>query len=144
MLTKFVFAAALMVASITAAQAENHEIKMLNQGADGAMVYEPAFLAIEPGDTVTFVPTDKGHNAQTIEGMLPDGAEAFRSKINEELTVTFDTEGLYGVKCLPHYALGMVALIQVGSATNLEEAMAVNHRGRAKQRFAPLFEQVEQ
>src|SRR5690606_12111270 len=36
----------------------DHTVKMLNQGADGMMVFEPAFLKVAPGDTVTFVPTD--------------------------------------------------------------------------------------
>ncbi len=55
---------------------------MLDQGPDGQMmVFEPSFLKIEPGDTVTFVPTDKSHNSETILGMIPEGAEAWRGKI---------------------------------------------------------------
>ncbi len=43
-----------------AAQAADHEVKMLNRGSDGGMmVFEPAFLKVEPGDTVTFVAGDK-------------------------------------------------------------------------------------
>ena len=38
------------------------------------MVFEPSFVKIAPGDTVRFVSTDKGHNAETIKGMLPEGA----------------------------------------------------------------------
>lgn len=62
-----------------------------------------------------------------------------------EISVTYTTEGVYGVKCLPHYGLGMVALIKVGDgeAPNLGEAAAVRHPGRANQRFHQLFEQVE-
>ena len=44
---------------------------MLNKGAEGAMVFEPALVKVAPGDTVKFVATDKGHNAETIKGMLP-------------------------------------------------------------------------
>ena len=44
------------------------------------MVFEPALVKVAPGDTVKFVATDKGHNAETIKGMLPDGARDVRRK----------------------------------------------------------------
>lgn len=125
------------------AYAETIEIKMMNKGEAGTMVFEPAFVTAAPGDTITFVPTDKGHNAETIKGMFPEGAEKFKSKLGKEFSVTLTEEGLYGVKCTPHYALGMVALIQVGAATNLDDAAAVKQKGKAKKRFLPLFEQVQ-
>ena len=124
--------------------AEDFEVQMLNRGAEGeAMVFEPAFLNVAPGDTVTFVPTDRSHNVETILGMIPEGAEAVKGKINEEVTVTFEEPGVYGYKCLPHYALGMVALIQVGDEPpNLDESLEVRHPGKAGQRMAILFENV--
>lgn len=134
-------AASVMLA--TGAFAETFEIKMLNKGEEGSMVFEPAFVAAAVGDTITFLPTDKSHNAQSIKGMIPDGAEAFKSKVSKEFSITLDVEGLYGVKCTPHYGMGMVALIQVGEATNLEEVAAVKQKGKAKKRFVPLFEQVQ-
>ena len=123
----------------TSAHAADHEVKMLNRSADGEMmVYEPAFLKIEPGDTVTFLPTDKTHNAESILGMMPDGADAWKGKINEKITITFDVPGVYGIKCLPHYALGMVGLIQVGNdLPNLEQAQTIKHPGRAATRPRP-------
>lgn len=130
------------VALAGAANAAEHEILMLNKGERGAMVYEPAFVQAAPGDTVRFVPTDKGHNAETIKGMIPDGAEPFKSKFNQEITVTLDREGVYGVKCAPHYAMGMVALIQVGKPVNVEAAKAVRQSGKAKTVFAELFGQT--
>ena len=121
-----------------------HEVQMLNRSADGQMmVFEPAFLKIEPGDTVTFVPTDKGHNSESILGMLPEGAEAWKGKINQEISVTLTVEGLYGYKCLPHYPLGMVGLIQVGDELpNLDDAQEVKHPGQAAARMTLLFENV--
>ena len=129
----------------TPALAADHEVKMLNKGPDGqAMVFEPAFLRVEPGDTVTFVATDRGHNAETILGMLPEGAEAWKGRINEELSVTFEVPGLYGYKCTPHYPLGMVGLIQVGDETpNLQDAQTVKQPGKAAQRMTEAFEQVQ-
>jgi pseudoazurin len=85
------------------------------------------------------VPTDKGHDAASIDGMIPDGAEPFKGKMNEQITVTVDKEGVYGVKCVPHYGMGMVALIVVGKPANLEQAEAVKQPGKAKKVFKDLF-----
>ncbi len=125
-----------------AAGAAELEVRMLNKGAKGTMVFEPDLIVAAPGDTIRFVPTDKGHNVETIKGMLPEGAEPFKSKFNEEFSVTFDTAGVYGVKCSPHYAMGMVALIRVGEAANVDEAKAVKQTGKAKTVFEGLFGQV--
>ena len=122
--------------------AETYEVKMLNKGEAGAMVFEPAFLNVAVGDTVVFLPTDKGHNAESIKGMLPDGVDKFKSKMNKEFSITLEVEGVYGIKCTPHYTMGMVALIQVGDPVNLEDATGVKQKGKAKKRFPGLFEQV--
>ena len=124
------------------ALAANFEVKMLNKGEAGAMVFEPALTKIAPGDTVTFIPTDKSHNAESIKEMVPTGGELFKGKINKEVVETFTVPGVYGVKCTPHYAMGMVALIQVGAPVNLDAAVAVVQKGKAKSRFEPLFAQV--
>ncbi|HET7612761.1 MAG TPA: plastocyanin/azurin family copper-binding protein, partial [Gemmatimonadaceae bacterium] len=71
-----------------AANAVEIEVKMLNKGEKGMMVFEPDFIKAAPGDTIRFVPVDKGHNAETIKGMIPEGAEPFKGKISQELTVT--------------------------------------------------------
>ena len=125
-----------------AAGAAEIEVMMLNKGEKGAMVFQPDFISAAPGDTIRFVPTDKGHNVETIKGMVPDGAEAFKSKFNEVFTVTLGKEGVYGVKCAPHYGMGMVALIEVGQPVNLDEAKAVKQTGKAKALFAGLFGQA--
>ena len=95
------------------------EVKMLNKDSAGEkMVFEPALIRANVGDTITFLPTDKGHMAASIKGLIPKGAKKFKSKINKKFTYTVDVEGLYGIRCTPHYANGMVALIQVGEAAN--------------------------
>lgn len=124
------------------ASGTDHQVMMLNKGKKGAMVYEPDFIVAAPGDTVTFVPTDKSHNAESIKGMIPDDATAFKGKLNEQITVTVEKEGVYGVKCLPHYGMGMVALIVVGKPLNLEQARAVKQTGKAKKVFEELLAQV--
>src|SRR5882757_2995438 len=134
-------AAAAMLTMTGLATAAEVEVKMLNRGGDGAaMVFEPALVKVAPGDTVKFVATDKGHNAETIKGMLPADAAPFVGKSGEDVAVTFDKPGVYGVKCLPHYGMGMVAMVVVGTPTNLDEAKAVPQVGKAKQVMAGLFD----
>ena len=144
-MTKIVMlAAAAGLVLAGSARAAEVEVKLLNKGSDGAvMVFEPALVKVAPGDTVKFVSTDKGHNAESIKGMLPDGAAAFTGKTNEDIAVKFDQEGVYGIKCLPHYGMGMVALVVVGKPGNVDQAKAVPQVGKAKQTFAKLFETLE-
>jgi pseudoazurin len=136
-------AAAVLALATAQASAAEVEVKMLNKGAAGMMVFEPAFIRIAPGDTVRFLPTDKGHDAVSIDGMMPDGATPFAGKMNQEIAVVFDKPGIYGVKCRPHYGLGMVALVAVGDPTNLDAARAVKQTGKAKQTFARLFGELD-
>jgi pseudoazurin len=124
------------------AEAAEIEVKMLNKGTEGMMVFEPALVKIEPGDSIKFVATDKGHNAEAIKAMMPEGTGLFVGKINEELVVTFDRPGVYGYKCAPHYGMGMVGMIVVGAPDNAEQAKAVVHPGKAKQTFAKLFDNL--
>jgi pseudoazurin len=133
-------AVAFGIAFAGVASAAEFEVKMLNKGVKGAMVFEPDFLRMAPGDTVHFVAVDKGHDAVTITGMIPDGAEPFEGKLSEDVTVTLTVPGVYGVKCKPHYAMGMVALIVVGDPVNLDAAKAVKQTGKAKKVFEELFE----
>lgn len=137
-------AAFALLMSASMGLAAEIEVKMLNKGAEGLMVFEPSLVRIEPGDTVKFVATDKSHNAETIKNMLPEGASPFAGKMNADVTVTFDKAGVYGVKCMPHYAMGMVALVVVGKPDNLDQAKAVPQTGKARQIFAALFDRLTQ
>ena len=74
---------------------ETHEIKMLNKSETDPklkMVFEPSFVSAAPGDCLKFIPTKKGHNAETIKGMFPEGAKKFKSKINKEFVYIFEDE----------------------------------------------------
>ena len=140
-----IFLAAVAATLIPAiAGAAEIEVKMLNKGEKGAMVFEPDLIRAAPGDTIKFVPTDKGHNVEAIKGMLPEGVESFKSKMNQEFVLTIEKDGVYGVKCPPHYGMGMVALIVAGEAANLEEARAAKQSGKAKKAFEDLFAQAAQ
>jgi pseudoazurin len=132
--------ALVAMAAASPAVAKDYQVKMLNKGARGMMVFEPAAVKIAPGDTVTFLASDKGHNAEIISGMLPPGAAPFKGKMNQNLTVKFTKPGVYGYKCLPHYGMGMVGAVFVGSAgSNAAQAKAISHPGKAKQTFASLL-----
>jgi pseudoazurin len=129
-------AAALSLAMAFAVQAADHEIHMLNKGADGAMVFEPGGLKVAPGDTVTFVPTDKSHNAESLKDLIPAGAEPFKGKMNETIKVTFTAPGAYVVKCAPHFGMGMAAVVVVGEApANLDAIKAAKLPKKARERL---------
>lgn len=132
-----------------AAPAADAVVQMLNKSTVDPkvqMVFEPAVVSIEKGQTVLFQATDRGHNVQSIDGMLPEGAEEFRSKIGVDFSYTFAEEGVYGYGCTPHLPMGMVGLVLVGDVTsNWEAAKAVEHRGRAtREKFAALFAEAEE
>ena len=136
MAKSIVGAAAVILALALPAAAADFEVHMLNKGAEGAMVFEPAFVKVAPGDTVTFIPTDKGHNVETIKDMIPEGAEAFKSKMNETYKVTFDKPGAYGVKCTPHVGMGMVGVVVVGDApANLDAVKTGKLPKKARERM---------
>jgi pseudoazurin len=123
------------------AWAEDHQVQMLNKDSQGRpMQFEPAFLKIAPGDTVTFIATNKGHNSESVLTLTPEGGEPWKGKINEEITVTFESEGSFVYKCQPHLGLGMVGLIQVGEApVALDQAEVDKLPRRAADRLTELI-----
>lgn len=129
---------------IGAAHAGEVRIETLNKAGDRRFVFSPEIVRIEPGDTVVFVPTDKGHNTVSIDGMLPNGSGRINIGFNKEGTVTLEQPGIYGVKCTPHAGLGMVALIVVGDAAVDDEVhgAAAKLPPKARQRMATLLEQL--
>ena len=95
---------------------------MLNQGPTGVMVFEPAVLNINIGDTVTFKSVDAAHNSASIPGMIPAGASPWNGQLSQDLTVSFDVAGIYGYQCTPHSMMAMVGVIEVGNdQSNMNE-----------------------
>ena len=141
---------AALIARPAIAEATTHTVEMLNKDPEDAkqrMVFKPAFLMGNPGDTVQVVSADKGHNSEVIDDMIPEGAEGWKGRINDDVEVTLDTPGFYGYKCTPHVGTGMVGLIVVqgdGMMDNLEAAQKVKHRGQSKKRFEALWEMAEE
>ena len=101
-----------------------HEVKMLNSGADGIMVFEPAVIKISKGDTVNFVATDMSHNSASLDGMIPAGADSWNGALSQDISITFTEEGVYVYQCTPHAMMAMVGVIQVGEAVNLDAVKA--------------------
>jgi pseudoazurin len=126
-----------------------HQVEMLNAAPDNPRlrnVFAPRILSVQPGDTVSFVPTDRSHNSASIDGMIPEAAEPWDGRINQSIDVTLTVPGIYGYKCTPHLALGMAGLIIVegeGKLDNLEAAKAVRQRGRATQVWEEIWAEAE-
>ncbi|MFD1786492.1 pseudoazurin [Sphingomonas floccifaciens] len=137
--------AVAVVAFANPAVARDIVVQMKNQGAGGAMVFEPAFIKAQPGDTIRFKPTDPSHNAETIPTMLPAGVAPAKGAMNKEFVLPVTVPGLYGIKCMPHYSMGMVALIQVGKgpSSNLAAARAVKLPPFAAKRMTPMLAQAK-
>ena len=95
--------------------AEEHIVKMLNSGKDGMMVFEPAVLSVNKGDTVKFVATDMAHNSASV--MTPAGATTWNGGMSKDVSVTLNSEGVYVYECTPHAMMAMVGVIKVGNAS---------------------------
>jgi len=124
----------------TSAYAEDMTIEMLNKRDDGAkMVYSEDIARIDVGDTITWVPTQKGHNVEFIAG--PDGWKApKKSKLSKEVAITFDTPGVYLYQCTPHKTMGMIAVVVVGDGDN--DISKVKVKGKSKKKLKELLSEL--
>ncbi|MEM9839410.1 MAG: pseudoazurin [Pseudomonadota bacterium] len=141
-----------LAGALTTAHAEPtvHEIQMLNGDPENRrerMVFRPDLVVAKPGDIIKFIPTDPSHQSSSIDGMLPAGAEGWKGKTNEAIEVTLTEPGVYGYKCVPHYAGGMVGLVIVegdGMTENVEAAKKVRQVGLAGRRFDNIWERASE
>ena len=108
----------LVALTINAAE---HEVKMLNFGDEGSMIFEPGFLKVEVGDTVHFKSVDMAHNSESVAGLIPANATPWKGEINQDISITLNEEGVYVYQCTPHLILGMIGVIQVGNPVNIGE-----------------------
>lgn len=134
---KNLITASIMTLFATTAYAADTTVEMLNKRDDGAkMVYSEDITRIDVGDTVTWVPTSKGHNVEFIAG--PDGWDAPRkSKLNKEVAITFDTPGVYLYQCSPHKTMGMIAIVVVGDGDN--DISKAKVKGKSKKKLKELL-----
>ena len=125
---------------LQAANAEDMTVDMLNKRDDGAkMSYSEDIARIHVGDTITWVPTSKGHNVHFVAG--PDGWDLpKKSKNNKEVAITFDTPGVYLYQCTPHATMGMIAMVIVGEdLSNLDDIKAMKMRGKSKKKMKAML-----
>ena len=128
--TSFIFTACLSIFAASSALAADIIVKQLNNGKDGAMVFEPAFVKAAVGDTIIFQPAEKGAH-QSVSLLVPAGAKSWSGPIDTEFKVKVDKEGVYLYACLPHKVMGMVGVIQVGKPVNLADAKAAASKEQA-------------
>mgnify|MGYP003129675483 CR=1 FL=1 len=127
----------------TSSYAADITVDMLNKRDDGAiMAYSEDISRIDVGDTITWVSTSKGHNVEFIAG--PEGATLpKKSKMNKDVSVTFDTPGVYYYQCTPHKSMGMIALIVVGGdVSNADQIATAKALGKSKKKLAELISQL--
>ena len=141
---RFTLAAVLLAIGMGTAHAEDITIDMLNKRDDGAkMVYSQDIATINVGDTITWLPTQKGHNVEFIAG--PDGWEApKKSKLGKEYAYTFDTPGVYLYQCTPHKSMGMIAIVVVGDLTQegVDAIKDAKVKGKSKKKLKELLAEL--
>ena len=137
---------AMLVAMAIPAVAEDVTLEMWNKDPEDKkrkMVFSEEIVTIEPGQSITWLASDKGHNVQMIAG--PEGYELpKKSKISEDVTLSFDTPGVYVYVCTPHATMGMIGIVVVGEATD-EAISAVEKtkvRGKSKKKFKKLLKEL--
>ena len=136
----FYIATFLAVFTVTASWAADTTVEMLNKRDDGAkMVYSEDITRIDVGDTITWVPTSKGHNVEIIAA--PEGFNIpKKSKNGKEVAITFDVPGIYYYWCTPHKGMGMIALVVVGDDTsNKDDVAKAKALGKSKKKLKALL-----
>ena len=129
-----------MVFVLGSANAGARTIEMLNKDQAGnKMVYSEEVALVDVGETITWVPTSKGHNVEFVAG--PDGAELpKKSKNGKEVSMTFEVPGIYYYWCTPHKGMGMIGLVVVGDDTSNKDAIAkAKALGKSKKKLKALL-----
>ena len=102
--------ATMLVATLMAKQAVAEVIQIEFTQFD---TFSIEVVNIGVGDTVEWVPKNKGHNVEFLAG--PDmAALPPKSNMNEFHSVRFEKKGVYLYGCTPHLNMGMLGLIVVG------------------------------
>ena len=119
------------IKKVQLSEGSEHEVKMLNSGEGGQMIFEPAVIKVSLGDTIHFKATDMSHNSASVEGMVPEGAESWAGQLNQDISITLNTEGVYVYQCDPHAMMAMIGVIQVGEALNMEDIKQASQNYRS-------------
>jgi len=138
----------VLLGLVGVATAKDYKVKMLTNGPNGTMlVFDPMFLKVNVGDTVTFEPLQKaGHTSISL--LVPEGAKPWKAAADTEISVKIEKPGVYLVECDLHKNMGMVAVLQAGKPVNLAEAKKKAAEEEAKMlankdRFDKLLAEVK-
>lgn len=116
------------------------EVEMLNKDSAGRkMVYSQEVVHIDVGDTVTWMPTSKGHNVEIVAA--PEGFDIpKKSKNGKEVSIDFTVPGIYYYWCTPHKGMGMIGLVVVGHDTsNKDDIAKAKAMGKSKKKLKALL-----
>ena len=103
--------AAMLVATVLAKQTMAEVIQIEFTQFDTFSI-EVANIGV--GDTIEWLPKNKGHNVEFLAGPDMAGLPP-KSNINEFHSVLFERPGVYLYGCSPHLNMGMLGLIVVGN-----------------------------
>lgn len=78
-----------------------------------------------------------------MKGGVPEGAQTWKGKINEEVSVTLSEPGVYMYQCTPHLGMGMIGAIVVGDPANLKAVKAIKYPGKSKAAAEKIFAEIE-
>ena len=125
--------------------AEDTTVEMLDKLDKRKMVFNQEIVRIDPGDTVFWKATDRGHNVEFIsKNGVPDGVEKFKSKVGKDTEFTFTIPGIYAYWCVPHKTLGMIGFVIVGDdLSNLDSIKKVKFIGKSKKIAKGLIAEIE-
>ena len=125
--------------------AEDVTVEMLDKLDKRKMVFNQEIVRINPGDTVFWKATDRGHNVEFIsKNGVPAGVEKFKSKVGKDTEFTFTIPGIYAYWCVPHKTLGMIGFVIVGDdLSNLDSIKKVKFIGKSKKIAKGLIAEIE-
>ena len=142
-----IFAALSLFLCVTTVYAADIQVKLIDKSAtEGMLAFEPGFVKAEVNDTIVFTPAGVGHNSHSL--LVPAGARTWQSPFDKEFRVKLEKEGIYLYGCDAHKKMGMVGVVQVGKAVNLDEARKKASEESAtmlmnKDRFTKALDKVE-
>ena len=141
---KYLISLIITMLITTTSFAADITVEMLNKrkSDNATMVYSEDISRIDVGDTITWVPTTKGHNVHFLAG--PEDWDMPKpSRINREYSYTFEIPGIYYYQCTPHDSVGMIALVVVGGDISNKDAIAeAKAVGKGKKKLQKLLEQL--
>ena len=105
--------------------------------------YSIEVAEIDVGDTIEWLPKNKGHNVEFLAGpnmkALPE-----KSDLDVSHRITFELPGVYLYQCTPHGNMGMLGLIIVGNnIDNLDDIEKVELSRVAKSVLQRLIRVAE-